>query len=55
MAQIRDYRKLAHDIICEVGGKRKYCQCHKMCNEIETGIKGRAGTGKKRKLQQWRE
>ena len=29
------------------GRKRKYCQCHKMCNEIETGIKGRAGTGKR--------
>ena len=56
MAQIRDYRKLAHDIICEVGGKRKiFVNATRCATRLRLVLKEEPEQAKREKLQQWRE
>lgn len=39
MAQIRDYRKLAHDIICEVGGKENIVNATRCATRLRLVLK----------------
>ena len=39
MAQIRDYRKLAHDIICEVGGKENIVNATRCATRLRRVLK----------------
>lgn len=43
MAQVRDYNKLAHDIIREVGGAQNIVNATRCATKISPGIKRNTG------------
>ena len=48
MAQIRDYRKLAHDIICEVGGKENIVNATRCATRLRLVLKKEPGQAKEK-------
>ena len=46
MAQIRDYRKLAHDIICEVGGKENIAEIDACATRLRVQIREKSKVNK---------